>query len=465
MVQLNNDCFSTAPAGMDKDSISQQPISLESAWQKLYSIWADKSPLTEIITLPLTYEKLLGKIAATNIYANINVPQYANSAVDGYALCLEDLINKITQGLLPTLPISGVVVAGQQKSIPQLSPNTCMQIFTGGVLPNYADSVFMQEDCQVQKSVTGELVTFPQNFLSLGFTLGANVRQIGDDVAVGELLLKKGKTLTPIELALLSGQGMGANYSVSVFRPLTIGVLTTGDEIKLPNGHEPNELGIGEIYDSNNNLLQQLLYGWGYKVKNLGKVTDDKKLLSKKLDDGAADCDVIISTGGMSVGGKDFVLPLLKQSNMQFCQLNIKPGRPIGFGEWQKKPWIGLAGNPVAVFIGMVFLVKPFLQLLQGQELSHDYSYPPAIFVTCQFAMKKKLGRNELVRVKLTTPKAKNSLFHHNPLAEKIVKTGSAVLSSLALSDALALVGSDISTVKLGDQLPAFLLRELLNNN
>ncbi|MGI9461688.1 MAG: molybdopterin molybdotransferase MoeA [Alphaproteobacteria bacterium] len=439
MVQLSNDHF----AIKRKQAGKYQPnglINLSTALARLekkFQKSLGKKPIAHIIKKNILQS--IGMVSAENVIAKNPVPHFANSAVDGYAFCFADIV-KLAKTQKPiSLPIAGSHVAKAQTTKTILQKNTAIEIFTGAALPKNADCVIMKEDIVVKN----HSIILPNN-ISEKFIATTNVRQIGDDVGKKQLLLKQGDTITALHIGLLAAQNI---KQVMVFQPLTIAVFSSGNEIK-----SSGKLYIGEMFDSNRPSIISLLNTWGYRVIDGGHIIDDKKIMAKKLSRFAKISDVIITTGGMAVGKYDFTAMLLKKSAMEFYGIAMKPGRPIGFSHINGKQWLALPGNPVAVMMGLFFLIKPFLGLLQGRG---KIILPDSHQVIANFDMKKKLGRLEFVRV---TWQKKNGKY----LATKIAKSGSAVLSSLAMADGIVAIDENITSIAIGDSLTAYSLKELL---
>lgn len=406
-----------------------------------------KNPLPRIVKKNIA--SAVGMICAEAVKAKNAVPHFTNSAVDGFAFRFQDIIKTQNGEARTILTIAGVIPAAPQKKLPTLARQQTMQIFTGAPLPMNADTVIMQEDVVIKN----DHIILPEN-LNAKFTRGDNVRKKGDDVASGQPLLKQGEIITALHVGLLAAQNI---TMVKCFAPLRVGVFSSGNEIK-SNGL----LRVGEIFDSNRPMILSLLHHWRYEVVDGGTLPDQENIMTKKLSAMAKKVDVILTTGGMAVGGHDVAAPLIKKSNMQFYGVAIKPGRPLGFGQVGGKPWIAMPGNPVAVMMGLFFIIKPFLNLRQGRKASSTHStttpiiLPSPISAIAHFSMKKKPGRCELVRVKL-------QMQNNTWLATKIAKSGSAVLSSLVEADAIAAIDDDVSIVNPGDSLRCYQMKELLN--
>ena len=449
MVQLKNDCFAVGRGGLL--TLAQAVARLE----KNFSAHLAKKPFTKKIIIPAS--QAVGRVAATAVMANHAVPHFANSAVDGFAFRFADVValekNQPT-GNGVTMAVVGTIAANPRRGLATLQVGQAMQIFTGAAMPKNADSVIMIEDVTRNNNSITHSITLPPN-MAIKFQQGDNVRQIGDDVAVGQWLLAQGDIITPLHVGLLAAQDI---RQVAVFAPLRIGVFSSGDEIKsLPTARR--KLRVGEIFDSNRPMISTLLQRWGYDVVDGGILPDNEKIMIKKMTAVAKKVDVIITSGGMAVGDYDMAASLIKTSKMQFCGVAMKPGRPIGFGTIAGKQWLAMPGNPVAVMMGLFFLIKPFLGLLQGR--GRMVAARPTMAVV-DFAMKKKPGRREWLRVTCHEPNTNHDRGLR--VATKIAKTGSAVLSSLSAADGILALAEDVTDVAVGDHLPFYDMGQLLNN-
>ena len=283
---------------------------------------------------------------AADVRARQPVPAFDNSAMDGYALRAEDA------DAGQALRVSQSVMAGSSPA--PLAPGTTARIFTGAPLPEGADCVVMQENCD---SVDGA-VRFPA-----ALSAGSHVRRRGEDVAAGGLLVHRGRRLRPQDLGLLASAGVAA---VEVYRPLRVAVLVTGDELREPDG-EP--LRGGEIFNSNGPMLAALLRRCGMQAILADPVEDSEQAVAQALQHAAGVADVIISTGGVSVGDADYIKSEIERLGaLSLWRIAIKPGKPLAFGRVGQIPFIGLPGNPSSVFVTFAMLARPFLLACQGRE-------------------------------------------------------------------------------------------------
>lgn len=315
----------------------------------------------------------LNKALAEDIYSEINVPPSANSAVDGYALRLEDW----QAGL--SLPVSDRITAGAAPG--PLKPGTVARIFTGATIPEGADAVVMQEYTLTTEDSQINIEQAPQR--------QDNIRPEGQDVAEGDLILNKGQILSPHRLGLLASIGQA---NVKAYAPLTVAMMSTGDELL-----EPGQAAApGQIYNSNRYLLDGLLQSLGFTVLDLGVVPDNADATRSALQSAAQQADVILTTGGASVGEEDHIRAAISDlGQVDLWRVAIKPGKPFMFGNIQGVPVCGLPGNPGAVLITFLMLVKPFLLKQQGFQSCREQGMQ----LQLGFGLHKPGPRREYLRV------------------------------------------------------------------
>jgi molybdopterin molybdotransferase len=359
-------------------------------------------------------------VLASDIVAGMEVPPEANSAMDGIAFCHADV------------PASGAFVLSQRIAAgyaPQpLQPGTAARIFTGAILPAGADTVAMQENCEFREASV-LLKSVP--------AAGANVRAAGQDVAKGTVVMRAGERLAPAALGVLASLGL---QQVPVFRPLRVAVLSTGDELL-----EPGESWApGMIYNSNRPLLSALLRGWGCAVVDVGRVADSREATEAAFARAAeAGADVVISSGGVSVGEEDHVkAALLAKGRLDFWKIAIKPGKPVAVGEIHGMDFLGLPGNPQSVFVTSVLLARPFLLARQGQR----EVLPKSFSVAAGFSTRKAADRREYLRVQIQDAAGVSQLQLH-------AQQSSGALLSALWADGLALVEAGL-LVAPGQPLP-----------
>lgn len=361
-------------------------------------------------------DEALNKVLANDILSKIDVPGFDNSAMDGYA------INFDSQQKPPYLfKIVDRIIAG---SVGNNLPNNCSaRIFTGAPIPTGANTVIPQENCKV----VGDSIE-----VCTSIQYGDNIRQKANDIAKNSIILKQGKTLTPADIGLVSSVGVS---TIRVFSPITVGVFFSGNEIV-----EPTEvLKEGQIYNSNRYGLVALLNQINVKIINLGNIIDDFDETCKALTKLSLECDIIITTGGVSVGEEDHVKPAVdKLGEISMWNVKMKPGKPLAYGTINNCHFIGLPGNPVSAIATFLLFIKPFIKKIQGisNHLNHKFSVQVDYNWSSQF-------RREFVRVQLdysTIP----------PTANKYYKQGSDVLSSLSWADGMAEM-TDEKSFRIGD--------------
>jgi molybdopterin molybdotransferase len=317
----------------------------------------------------------LGRTLAGDVVATIDVPPADNSAMDGYALRRADWA-----GAEQPLPLSQRVTAG---SVPgELAPGTAARIFTGAEVPGSADTVVMQEHCEGTSESVRILHCPPE---------GANIRRRGQDISVGQKVLSAGQRLRSQDLGLAASLGVA---SVSVRQRLKVAILSTGDELV-----EPGEsAGPGQIYNSNRFTMKGQLAAWGFDVVDLGVARDRLEVVRECMTRAAEQADVIITSGGVSVGEEDHVKDVVESlGSLDLWRIAIKPGKPFAFGQVLGKPFIGLPGNPVSVFVTLLVIARPYLLACQG--IADTTVQPVAGF--SGFA-KKASQREDYLRVRAT---------------------------------------------------------------
>ncbi len=314
-----------------------------------------------------------GRTLATDIIASIDVPPADNSAMDGYAFR-----NAEWAGAAVGIPLSQRITAG---SVPAaLATGTAARIFTGAEVPPGADTVVMQEHCE---EAEGEV-----RILKLPST-GANIRRRGQDLSTGQHVLPAGQRLRPQDLGLAASLGIAR---VDVYQRLKVAVMSTGDELR-----EPGEaIQPGQIYNSNRYLMKSQLAAWGFEVVDMGVARDDPEVVSEMMQQAAQQADVIITSGGVSVGEEDHVKAVVESlGSIDLWRIAVKPGKPFAFGQVQGKPFIGLPGNPVSVFVTLLVIARPYLFACQGVSDTALHAVPhQALFD------KKASQREDYLRVR-----------------------------------------------------------------
>jgi molybdopterin molybdotransferase len=333
---------------------------------------APPPPPTEVIALT----EALGRVTAEEVFSPIDLPGWSNSAMDGYALRAFDVPE---QG--GHLQVVGRIAAGHSSDVP-LQPGQTVRIFTGAPLPPGADSVVPQERCRVY----GQRIWCPP------VRLGEHVRRRGEELQRGQRVMSAGKRLRAQEIGLLAAAGIPR---VKVFRPLRVCLLSSGDELR-----EPGEsLAPGQIYNSNRYLVAALLRGWGVTVHDYVVMADALAASRDALLLASSECDLLLTTGGVSVGEEDHLKQAIQAlGKIEFWRLAIQPGKPLAFGQVAGKPWIGLPGNPTAALVTTLIVVRPFLLRAQGAERV----LPVPISVPAAFEWVKPNKRRQYLRARLS---------------------------------------------------------------
>ena len=363
-----------------------------------------------------------GRVLADDLVASLDLPPWPNSAMDGYALNLADWSGE-------PLPVSQRIFAGQAPE--PLTPGTCARIFTGAPVPQGADCVEMQENAQVQAD---ERVLFTE-----ALTVGQNIRPQGQETTVGETVLLAGTRLGPIEQGLAASLGCA---TLKVIRRVKVAVLSTGDELIEPG----QPLGPGQIYNSNRVVLCSWLKRMGCEVVDAGILPDDLPATRQRLAELGA-VDLILSTGGVSVGEADFLgIALREEGELALWKLAIKPGKPLTFGHFRGVPVIGLPGNPASTLVTFALLARPYLLRRQGVQAVAPLKFQ----VPAGFVWAKPGNRREYLRGRLDQGRA---IIYKNQ--------SSGVLRSAAWADGLVEV-LEGSTLAEGDGVGFIPLSEVL---
>ena len=399
------------------------PASLD-AGQALAQIVDTVSPPREIETVAL--RDALGRVVAGESRSRINVPGHTNSAMDGYAICSEDIPARNRA----TLSVIGTSWAGRPFAGP-VRPGECVRIMTGAAMPDGADTVVMQERVEKKDDTIG---------IDCDNQPGQNVRQAGEDIRQGETVLEKGKLIHPAELGLLASAGID---EVSVYKKLRVAFFSTGDELR-PVG---SELQKGQIYDSNRYTLYGMLSRLGVEIVDLGVIGDERNAIEQAFSDAAARADVVITSGGVSVGEADFVKEILEQlGTVHFWKVAMKPGRPLAFGKVGDAWFFGLPGNPVSVMVTFYMFVLPALRKMMGTS----YREPLTVTATCSSRLRKRAGRIEYQRGILTLEKNGDPPGHGYRVS-KTGPQGSGVLRSMSDANCFIILPMESSGIEAGD--------------
>lgn len=325
------------------------------------------------VPTPLT--GVLGRVLAQDVVAGIDVPPADNSAMDGYAFRRADWT-----GPEDELAVKQRIPAGIAP--PELEPGTAARIFTGAEIPAGADTVVMQENCD--ETDTGVLIReLPE--------LGRNIRRRAQDVATGQTVLTGGGRIRPQDAGLIASLGIA---TVNSYRPLKVAVISNGSELVEPG----QAIRPGQIYNSNRYLLCGLMNAWGFEVIDMGIAPDDPEAITDLLERAAVKADVIVSSGGVSVGEEDHIKDVVDTlGGINLWKVSIKPGKPFAFGNVNGTPFLGLPGNPSSVLVTCLIIARPFLLRCQGMEnVEVEPVRLPALF------SREEAFRTEYLRVKST---------------------------------------------------------------
>jgi molybdopterin molybdotransferase len=378
-------------------------------------------------TQRLALAEAAGRILAVPTAARHDVPAHTNAAVDGFSFAAADY----DPGSGSEFTVAGRAAAGHRLE-EKPPPRTAARIFTGAVMPEGHDTVVMQEDVRVGSIDGRDVVGVPA-----GLKRGANVRQAGEDVRSGEVLLAPGAALRPQDLAALASIGMG---EVECFAQLKVGFVSSGDEVV--RAKAGLRLAPGQVYDANAPMLQALIASAGAQPVDLGVLPDDADHVQARLAEAAKEVDAIVTSGGASRGEEDHLAAALEVlGKRHLWQLAIKPGRPMSFGQIGRCPVLALPGNPVAVFVCFLLYVWPLLRRMGGAPWPEPRRYRlPALFAFPD----RKVGRREFWRGMLEeTPRGL--------AVDKFARDGSGLLAGLRAADGLIDISEDVPRVSPGD--------------
>lgn len=389
MNPLRNDCFALPPG------VNWTPIddALERLRSRLHPVVGVEG------AVPLA--QVNGRILASDVYAPRAHPPSNNSAVDGYALA-----GPVTAVPCTLALVDGRSAAGEpyRKPVPE---GYAVRILTGAIVPAGTDTVVLEEDCDVRDG---------QLHLNGTLKAGANARKAGEDIKAQDKILSAGTRLTPTQISVLASVGVA---SVDAYQRLRIGVLSTGDEVR-PVGAPVTDW---QIYDANRPMLSALVSQLGYELVDLGHVPDRAKDVKAALERGADQCDLILTSGGVSAGDEDHVSKILTaHGDISNWRIAIKPGRPLALAMFQGTPVVGLPGNPVAAWVCALRFGTPAMARLAGGE----WFEPQGYMMPANFSKTKKPGRSEMLRARI-----------RDGQVEVFGSEGSGRVTGLAWSDGL----------------------------
>ncbi|EII2984606.1 bifunctional molybdopterin-guanine dinucleotide biosynthesis adaptor protein MobB/molybdopterin molybdotransferase MoeA [Vibrio parahaemolyticus] len=410
-----------APKSKEKDAaccdtLSPAFLSVVQGQEKILSL---VNTVSEIEACKI--ENAYGRVLAEHIISPVNVPQYTNSAMDGYAIRSDDVDRDSYQ-------VVAEVMAGHAYDQP-LEVGQAVKIMTGAPTPRNGDTVVMRE----QASQEGDKVTFN----GANIKAGQNVRQAGEDLAIGSDVFTVGTRLASPEMGMIASLGFG---EANVFRKLKVAVFSTGDEVQAPG----TEQKANSIYDSNRFTIMGMLEKLGCEILDFGILEDNEQLMIEALENASAQADVVMTSGGVSVGDADYIkLALDKLGQIDFWRINMRPGRPLAFGQINNKPFFGLPGNPVAVMVSFINFVEPALRKMQGEQGWK----PLKVNAIATENLRSRQGRTEFSR----------GIYELDDTGRLTVRTtgkqGSGILRSMSEANCLIEISPAIDTVKAGESV------------
>ena len=398
------------------DTLSPAFLSVVQGQEKILSLVNTVSE-----TQACKIENAYGRVLADHVVSPVNVPQYTNSAMDGYAIRGDDVERESYQ-------VVAEVMAGHAYDQP-LEVGQAVKIMTGAPTPINGDTVVMRE----QASQDGDTVMF--NGASI--KTGQNVRQAGEDLAIGSDVFTAGTRLASPEMGMIASLGFG---EANVFRKLKVAVFSTGDEVQAPG----TEQKANSIYDSNRFTIMGMLEKLGCEILDFGILEDNKQLMIEALENASAQADVVMTSGGVSVGDADYIkLALDKLGQIDFWRINMRPGRPLAFGQINDKPFFGLPGNPVAVMVSFINFVEPALRKMQGEQGWK----PLKVSAIATENLRSRQGRTEFSR----------GIYELDETGRLTVRTtgkqGSGILRSMSEANCLIEISPAVDTVKAGESV------------
>jgi molybdopterin molybdotransferase len=384
----------------------------------LNNIYTAISPVTESEVVPI--RKSLNRVLATDIISSLNVPTATNSAMDGYALHG----NTIPEQGTSKIKVVGTAFAGKPYQ-GEIGNGECIRIMTGAIMPDRTDTVIIQEHVE---RIDDEILIDSET------KSGSNVRQAGEDIAAGDNVLTKGSRIRAADIGVIASLGIA---EVEVIRKLRVAFFSTGDELCSIG----EELKNGNIYDSNRYTLFGMLSGLNVTIMDMGVIKDNREDLQQAFESAATQADVIITTGGVSVGEADFVKEILQETGtVNFWKVAMKPGRPLAFGQIKDAHFFGLPGNPVSVMVTFSQFVKPALRHLMAESETDTFTMQ----VPCISELRKKPGRIEYQRGILERDE------NNQWVVKKTGAQGSGILRSMSQANCFIILPMDSASVEPG---------------
>ena len=407
------------------DDYDPNSILIDDALKEIHKI-SKKIKLYEYVPLEDSFNRVLFE----NIKAKLKVPNYDNSAMDGYALNLKDIkkckIFNIAGSSLAGSPYKG-----------KIKKNECIKIMTGAVVPNGANVVIMKEEVELIGDKEIKL-------MSKQIKKFQNIRFSGEDIQVNRIILNKDHVIDSASMGLLASQGIN---KIKVYKNPKVSFFTSGDEVVQIN----KKLPYGKVHDSNRYTLLGMLKKNDIQVVDLGHAKDDIKDIKKKFNQAIKKSDLVISTGGVSVGDADYIKDVVNSlGDINFWKVAVKPGRPLAFGKIKDTIFFGLPGNPVSVMITFLIFVLPCIKLLMGEK--HNLDFESAI---SESELKKRKGRAEFQRGIIYKKNNKNYV-------KTVGEQGSGILSSMTRANCLIYLPVEQGKVKLNDKVQILMFKEYI---
>ena len=397
------------------DDFDPDSLMVSDALKKIYTAI---SPISESETVPI--RESLNRILATDIISSLNVPTATNSAMDGYALHGANIPQKGTS----IIKVVGTAFAGKPYQ-GKIGQGECIRIMTGAVMPDATNTVIIQEHVE---RIDDEIRIDSET------KQGSNVRQAGEDITSGDVVLEKGERIRSADIGVIASLGIG---EVEVIRKLRIAFFSTGDELSSIG----EELKDGNIYDSNRYTLFGMLSELNVVIMDMGVIRDNPEDLQQAFEDAATKADVIITTGGVSVGEADYVKEILQETGtVNFWKVAMKPGRPLAFGQIKDAQFFGLPGNPVSVMVTFSQFVKPALRHLMTETETETFTMQ----VPCISKLKKKPGRIEYQRGILERDES------NQWVVKKTGAQGSGILRSMSQANCFIILPMDSDSIEPG---------------